>query len=67
MMIVAKTKMKKIPDNCKKCSFSVVKHFGYFDTLRICSVRRKECPMERSQHKNMKYMKPTWCPLVEIE
>ena len=61
-MIVAKTKMRKIPKSCKKCNLS----FQNWAGERTCSVTKKDCPMELSSG-NWKYGKPTWCPLVEME
>lgn len=66
-MIIAKTKMRKSPENCGKCKISMVLYYGR-DSERVCPILRRTCPMERS-HKNgcMKYTKPTWCPLKEIK
>lgn len=61
-MIVAKTKLKKIPKTCKECSISK----SDWDT-RICGINGKECPVERKPSGNIGYCKPGWCPLVEIE
>lgn len=61
-MIVAKTKMKKIPESCNKCALSYIGMNG-----RFCKIEKAMCPMERSEHKNLKYTRPDWCPLQEVE
>lgn len=61
-MIVAKTKMKKIPESCNKCNLSYADLYG-----RFCRIQNKLCPMEQSEHKNWKYTRPDWCPLQEVE
>ena len=62
-MIVAKTRMKRIPKTCKECSISVV---TYWED-RVCGINQKECPVERKPSGNIGYCKPGWCPLVEVE
>ncbi len=62
-MIVAKTKMRKIPSTCKVCKLS--KHDSWGGD-RICCVVGIECPME-FYNGNWKYGKPGWCPLMEIK
>lgn len=66
-MIVAKTRIKKIPEGCNKCKLSVIERYSYIDSMRICGITKKECPMEYSEHKNLKYIRPDWCPLVEVK
>lgn len=61
-MIVAKTRMRKIPKTCKDCGFG--KHD--FGGDRICVVTGKDCPMDLYKG-NWKYGKPAWCPLVMVE
>lgn len=61
-MIVAKTKMRRIPKTCKECKLS--KHSFYGD--RVCAVVGKDCPTSFCSG-NWKYGKPAWCPLVEIK
>lgn len=61
-MIVAKTKMRKIPKTCKDCKVSMHEFGGD----RVCVIARRDCPMELSNG-NWRYGKPTWCPLVELE
>ena len=66
-MIIAKTKMRKIPSDCGKCGISLVFHFNRVDG-RICPIMRRECPMEKSAKNGcMKYTKPDWCPLEEAK
>ena len=67
-MIIVKTKLKKIPSSCTKCPFSVTDYGG-----RHCFVVKedgfpKEIPYEFiKEKKNWCYVKPKWCPLVEIQ
>ena len=66
-MIIAKTKMRKPPENCRKCGISMVLYYGR-DSERVCPILRRTCPMEQSNRNGcMKYTKPTWCPLEEIK
>lgn len=62
-MIYAKTKLKKILATCKTCSLSICDIYG----ARTCGVRHKECPWEYSESGNLRYGKPSWCPLVELQ
>lgn len=66
-MIVAKTKMKKIPENCKKCSISYSNEFsgGVYD--RVCRIKHRICPKEKKTSGNVGYGIPSWCPLMYIE
>lgn len=66
-MIVAKTKMKRIPDTCKKCSVSYVYYDSPIDSTRCCRITSYECPTETAPSGNTRYVKPDWCPLMEIE
>lgn len=66
-MIVAKTKMKKIPESCNKCSLARIEYSHWNDTQRYCWITKKDCPMEKSEHGNWKYTRPDWCPLMEVE
>lgn len=65
-MIVAKTKMKRIPDTCKKCGFS-----NFYPEMRYegkyCKITGYDCPMETKPSGNVGYGKPNWCPLMDIE
>ena len=62
-MIVAKTKMKKIPESCNKCVFSKL-NYDY----RTCFISGDRlCPMKRCENGNKKYTRPKWCPLMEVE
>lgn len=61
-MIVAKTKMKKIPKACNKCALS---SYDYFD--RHCFITGKQCPREIKPSGNIGYKRPEWCPLREVK
>lgn len=63
-MIVAKTKMTRLPETCKKCSLSQVEHYGFCDTERYCGITNRACPTEKKQSGNVGYGKPDWCPLI---
>lgn len=63
-MIVVKTKMRKLPKNCKKCALSIVEH-GWMGPYRVCRIFWRTCPTEESGGGNEKYTKPEWCPLGE--
>lgn len=65
-MICAKTKMKKLPESCNKCTLSNLNGNYYSDLERFCSITKRACPMERSENNNLKYIRPKWCPLVEV-
>lgn len=39
-MIVAKTKMKKIPMSCKECSIARVEYYTYVETQRFCGMTK---------------------------
>lgn len=73
-MIVSKTGLKKIPNKCSDCKYhvSLFRGYGYnpisgrgmFCTL--CS--DKDIPYKYiSEKKNWCFVKPDWCPLVEIK
>lgn len=66
-MIVAKTRMKKIPKTCKDCPLSIVQFDWGNLSHRICGINSKDCPQEKKPSGNYGYGKPCWCPLVEIE
>lgn len=61
-MIVAKTNMKKLPKSCNKCKLSYIDLYG-----RFCRMNKQLCPMEYSEHGNARYIRPDWCPLVEVK
>lgn len=65
-MIVAKTRMRKIPKTCKGCALSFCQFDGR-DSYRVCAIMLRDCPMEDKGRGNYGYTKPDWCPLVEIE
>lgn len=64
-MIVAKTKMRKIPETCTKCSIAIVVHGGWNDSYRVCGATGKDCPWKALPSGNYGYAKPDWCPLIE--
>lgn len=64
-MIIAKTGMKKIPEGCKKCAYSMVEHYGLGNTFRVCRIRWRACPTEKKTSGNVGYGRPSWCPLVD--
>lgn len=66
-MIVAKTKMKRIPETCKKCSMSCVEKYVSVDSDRFCILNGRECPKEIKPSGNVGYGKPNWCHLMDIE
>lgn len=66
-MIVAKTKMKKIPMSCKECPIARVEYYTYVETQRFCGMTKKQCPKERTEAGNLKYILPKWCPLIEVK
>lgn len=63
-MIIIKTNLKKIPSSCKKCSYSSF-FPGY--KRKICLIKFKECEMERASNRCLQYVKPKWCPIIEME
>lgn len=62
-MIVAKTKMKKIPKACNKCALSAF--IDLFD--KHCFITGKQCPREIKPSGNVEYTRPEWCPLQEVK
>lgn len=64
-MIVAKTKMKRIPDTCKRCSASYLDEYDCYEG-RVCNLTGYICPVETTPSGNIRYVKPDWCPLMEI-
>lgn len=54
-MIVAKTKMEKIPECCAHCTLLIENH-GVFEYCKV--VTRKI---------NSVLSKPDWCPLIEVK
>lgn len=63
-MIVAKTKMVRIPDTCKKCPFKEV--VGN-NCKSYCTLTGHICPTEKKESGNIGYGMPTWCPLMDID
>lgn len=62
-MIAAKTGMKRIPESCRWCNLSWSNWFGE----RFCSVTNGECPKEYEKNGSWMYIRPDWCPLMEME
>lgn len=62
-MIVAKTRMRRIPKTCKECKLS---RYDAFDD-RICGITGKDCPYEIKPSGSVGFGKPGWCPLVELK
>jgi len=66
--IFAKTRMKRIPDTCKKCSLSCYDPQGFSgEYARFCSITGKPCPTVSGGNGNIKYGKPKNCPLVMLD
>lgn len=63
-MIVAKTRIKKIPDTCKKCALSYIPRGT---NERVCVVTQICCPSETRPSGNKAYCRPRWCPLIELK
>lgn len=61
-MIVAKTKMVRVPETCKKCSKAIDDVQG-----KWCSLTGNFCPHEKKPSGNTGYGMPTWCPLMDID
>lgn len=76
-MIVAKTKLKKIPDKCLKCKFCI--HTSEYKkqqgklcylqyTVRCCLITGIEVPYVYNETKrNWEFTKCKTCPLMEVE
>lgn len=61
-MIVAITKLRKLPKTCKECRLSNHEFGGD----RFCTIAKKECPVDLYSGRWV-YGKPGWCPLAEID
>lgn len=69
-MIVIKTALKKIPDKCNHCKYSVY-HRDYKNSCgiaRYCTVcNDREIPYGYSLELDCHgFIRPKWCPLAEI-
>lgn len=64
-MIVAKTKMKKIPESCNKCDLSIYNIQEWSASKRYCAITEKTCPMKKTSEGEWKHVRPKWCPLME--
>lgn len=68
-MIVAKTKLKKIPEKCTKCKFCLLEpYWGVRQgSIRVCELTRMTVPYVYNKEKrNWEYTKADGCPLVEM-
>lgn len=78
-MIIAQTKLKKIPDKCNKCKFckntgeilkKSVKENGYIGDSYVqkkCFLTGIDIPyVYNSAKRNWEYTKCKYCPLVEM-
>ena len=67
-MIIAKTRMKKIPENCNKCQFFCC-HFGFgADAKSSCSITGDSIKKEyNAEKRNWCNVKPNRCPLIEVK
>lgn len=66
-MIVAKTKMEHMPENCKKCSIRETRFFKELGhTEGVCGAKHRICPREKKESGNVGYAMPSWCPLMDI-
>lgn len=63
-IIVAKTRLRKLPKTCKECS---VARSDSWTGDRFCGASNRICPMEVTPSGRVAYCKPSWCPLVEID
>lgn len=62
-VIVAKTRMRKIPKTCKNCPISYIDSWDE----RCCGITHRECPVEVTAKGRLGYGKPGWCPLKELK
>lgn len=63
-MIIVKTNLKKIPENCSKCKFSYVDSWS---RDRICSIASKTLEMIKVKSGNKAYVRPDTCPLIIVD
>lgn len=69
-MIIAETRLKKIPEKCTKCKFGENAYYqdGMYQQVyeRRCCITGLEIPYVFNKEKrNWEYTKPTYCPLKE--
>ena len=62
-MIVAKTRLKKMPKTCKQCHYRMLYPVGGKD---ICRIAGLFCPWEKKPNGMFGLGKPDWCPLMEV-
>lgn len=63
-MIVAKTRLKKMPKTCKQCHYRMLYPVGGKD---ICRIAGLFCPWEKKPNGMLGLGKPDWCPLMDSE
>ena len=61
-MIVAKTRLKKMPKTCKQCIYRELYPVGGED---ICRIAGMFCPWEKKPNGMVGLGKPDWCPLMD--
>ena len=64
-MIYAKTKLKKIPESCNKCQFSVQNK--YFDFRCCILLNAKKCEKVQTESGNWKFIRLKECPLIDMK
>lgn len=65
-MIVATTKMEKMPKSCKKCSLRETRTFECGIVEGVCGAKHRICQKEKKPSGNVGYGMPDWCPLMDI-
>lgn len=63
-MIVAKTRLKKMPKTCKQCDYRALYPVDGED---ICRIAGAFCPWENKPDGMFGLGKPDWCPLMDVE
>ena len=72
-MIVSKTGLKKIPNKCGDCKYHKSGFRGYEKNsingcCMFCTLCNKDIPYKYIPEKNnWCYIKPDWCPLIEVK
>lgn len=65
-MIIAKTKLKKIPEKCTNCKLSVIEYLSNGNCDRYCGVTKRYLGRVKVEN-HWTYIRPKWCPLIDIE
>lgn len=66
-MIYIETKMTRIPGKCSRCKFATWDGVGS-TAHKICGVTKR--PLEAvfvKEKRNYSYLRPEWCPLIEVK